>query len=182
MKSVYFLIICVNLFVSSQLKPHEYVKIRKQKSKLSDVPSKRLLVEINVAETTVDNFVTGFHRFMNVQSLQNVSIIPLLHVFPGLIVEGLTEDELINYPHIVRVIKDSIKSIRVSLPWGLDRIDQTSLPLNSIYRHDYFGENVDVYVVDTGNKLFTYVFSKLIHVLSKFITYNRNRYNSYRIY
>lgn len=34
--------------------------------------------------------------------------------------------------------------------WGLDRIDQRDLPLNSTYTYDYDGTGVNVYVLDTG--------------------------------
>jgi hypothetical protein len=34
--------------------------------------------------------------------------------------------------------------------WGLDRIDQKSLPMDGVYRHDWDGASVDVYVLDTG--------------------------------
>ncbi|MFC3032734.1 S8 family serine peptidase [Pseudoalteromonas fenneropenaei] len=34
--------------------------------------------------------------------------------------------------------------------WGLDRIDQRNLPLNSQYHHDYDGRGVTAYVIDTG--------------------------------
>jgi subtilisin family serine protease len=34
--------------------------------------------------------------------------------------------------------------------WGLDRIDQPSLPLNSSYRYDSDGSTVDAYIFDTG--------------------------------
>ena len=36
------------------------------------------------------------------------------------------------------------------LSWGLDRIDQTSLPLNNEYNYTYDGTGVTAYVVDTG--------------------------------
>jgi subtilisin family serine protease len=35
-------------------------------------------------------------------------------------------------------------------PWGLDRIDQRTLPLNQTYNYDATGSNVKVYVIDTG--------------------------------
>src|SRR6266550_5681708 len=34
--------------------------------------------------------------------------------------------------------------------WGLDRLDQRDLPLNSDYRYDVTGSNVTAYVIDTG--------------------------------
>ena len=37
-----------------------------------------------------------------------------------------------------------------SATWGLDRIDQTNLPLNGIYNYDYNGSGVDIYIVDSG--------------------------------
>lgn len=35
-------------------------------------------------------------------------------------------------------------------PWGLDRIDQRSLPLNQSYQYDVAGRNVHAYIIDTG--------------------------------
>ncbi|KAI8473237.1 MAG: peptidase S8/S53 domain-containing protein [Monoraphidium minutum] len=35
-------------------------------------------------------------------------------------------------------------------PWGLDSIDQTSLPLDDTYHYDNMGTSVHVYVLDTG--------------------------------
>eukprot|EP00123_Amoebidium_parasiticum_P012185 comp21181_c0_seq1/m.28722 comp21181_c0_seq1/g.28722 ORF comp21181_c0_seq1/g.28722 comp21181_c0_seq1/m.28722 type:complete len:454 (-) comp21181_c0_seq1:362-1723(-) len=47
---------------------------------------------------------------------------------------------------------EEVQTVRVSLSWALDRIDQTNLPLNKIYQPTATnqGEGVDVYIVDTG--------------------------------
>ncbi|KUL41042.1 S8 family peptidase [Streptomyces regalis] len=50
-----------------------------------------------------------------------------------------------------RVTMDATQS---SAPWGLDRIDQTSLPLSGTYTYpDSAGSGVTVYVIDTGVRI-----------------------------
>lgn len=36
------------------------------------------------------------------------------------------------------------------MSWGLDRIDQNTLPLDGIYHYDWNGSSVDVFILDTG--------------------------------
>ena len=44
----------------------------------------------------------------------------------------------------------NIDATQLSATWGLDRIDQQSLPLNSTYSYTFSGAGVDAYVIDTG--------------------------------
>jgi len=34
--------------------------------------------------------------------------------------------------------------------WGLDRIDQRALPMDSLYSYDFTGAGVTTYIIDTG--------------------------------
>lgn len=43
-----------------------------------------------------------------------------------------------------------IQATQTNPPWGLDRIDQRNLPLNSTYNYTSTGTSVDVYIIDTG--------------------------------
>jgi serine protease len=56
-------------------------------------------------------------------------------------------------PRVRYVEQDSEMTVVATQPnptWGLDRIDQRNLPLNSSYTYDTSAINVDVYVIDTG--------------------------------
>ena len=56
-------------------------------------------------------------------------------------------------PHVRFVEPDAElghAEVQSSAPWGLDRIDQRSLPLNSRYRYEYTGAGVTAYIIDSG--------------------------------
>lgn len=46
-----------------------------------------------------------------------------------------------------------VHEIEKPSPWGLDRLDQPSLPLNGEFDYYNLGTNVNVYIVDTVRRL-----------------------------
>ncbi|MFM9084712.1 MAG: S8 family peptidase, partial [Actinomycetota bacterium] len=67
--------------------------------------------------------------------------------------ETAATSDLASTPGITGVWPDrrvSIAAEQSDAPWGLDRIDQTSLPLNGKFAYDSDGTGVTAYIVDTG--------------------------------
>ncbi|HMQ04094.1 MAG TPA: S8 family serine peptidase [Pyrinomonadaceae bacterium] len=62
--------------------------------------------------------------------------------------EALSRD-----PNVLFVEEDayiSVEATQQNAPWGLDRVDQRNVPLNSAYTYVKTGTGVHVYVIDTG--------------------------------
>jgi subtilisin family serine protease len=97
----------------------------------------------------------------------------LARVFSGAIVEMNSQraEAWANHPNVTSIEPETTMSLsglalqpapqlvpqlvpqlitQSSAPWGLDRIDQTSLPLNGRYIYPTGASNVRAYVVDTG--------------------------------
>jgi subtilisin family serine protease len=59
-------------------------------------------------------------------------------------------------PNVKYVEQDQIAQaggVQSSPPWGLDRVDQRSLPLNSTFNYNRTGSGVHAYVIDTGVRI-----------------------------
>ena len=63
-------------------------------------------------------------------------------------VQALRSDPTVAYIQQDQVV--TIAATEPNPPWGLDRIDQRSLPLNGAYQYDAAGRNVHAYIIDTG--------------------------------
>jgi serine protease len=64
--------------------------------------------------------------------------------------------ELANDPAVDYVEKDEavrISTSQAGATWGLDRIDQSDLPLNQTYNYQAGGAQVNAYIIDTGINL-----------------------------
>ncbi len=77
------------------------------------------------------------------------------NVFPGMVVRASVRqiEALEKNPNVRFVEPDGIATstaTQTPAPWGLDRIDQTALPMDGSFTYEQAGSNVDVYVIDTG--------------------------------
>jgi subtilisin family serine protease len=56
-------------------------------------------------------------------------------------------------PSVIAMVPDGVATFanyQTYPPWGLDRVDQSYLPLNSTYDYYYDGSGVTIYIIDTG--------------------------------
>ncbi len=99
--------------------------------------TKQLFVEKAIPEENIDHVygfaLNGFAATLNDEQL-----------------ESLLLDDRIKYIEPVMVVK--VFGSQTNATWGIDRVDQRSLPLNQTYTWDATGQGVRAYIIDTGIK------------------------------
>lgn len=111
----------------------------------ADAAAERAALAAEVENTVVDVAAAHDLRVGRVYS----------HALQGMAVaaEPSAIEKLLNDPRVAYVEENgyfTLSATQTNATWGLDRVDQRNLPLNTTYIYDYTGSNVRAYIIDTG--------------------------------
>ena len=70
--------------------------------------------------------------------------------FPSSVADALLADPRVRSVTVQRQMSKSETVTQTGATWGLDRIDQRALPMDSLYSYDFTGAGVTTYIIDTG--------------------------------
>ncbi len=137
------------IILSAEAAPNEYIVQLKDEA-ISAGSMSPLYLTNNMAQAT--NMVLAHHQ---VQA-------KVLHVYDSALkgfAAKMTREEaasLLQNPSVKSVQQATIirlSTTQSSAVWGLDRIDQSSLPLNGTYSYTNNGAGVHIYIIDAGIRL-----------------------------
>jgi subtilisin family serine protease len=119
-------------FSSSQAIPDEYIVVFKSGLPAPAAEARALVAQHGgTLRFTYTAAIKGFAAHLTEQA-----------------VEALRRNPNVAYIQPDQVVQ--ISDVESNAPWGLDRIDQRTLPLDSSYSWGMSGSRVNVYIIDTG--------------------------------
>eukprot|EP01036_Dinobryon_divergens_P027191 gene27191-35921_t len=94
-------------------------------------------------EAKIQNEEESVHTFKVKNSFSDLTGIN------AVVLEGLSKNDLKSIDAVVSVYPD-LPVYPAAYSWGIDRVDQTSLPLSYTYNPAFKGCGVDIYIIDSG--------------------------------
>jgi subtilisin family serine protease len=117
---------------------------------LTAIPDQYIIVFDNNAGKNDRDNALGFARGQGaeIQYVYESALKGFAATLPAQAMKGLQNNPHVLYIEAVQTM--SIDATQTPATWGLDRIDQRTLPLNNIYTYNYTGTGVNAYIIDTG--------------------------------
>ena len=94
-------------------------------------------------EAKIQNEEESMHIFQVQNSFSDLTGIN------AVVLEGLSKNDLKSIDAVVSVYPD-LPVYPAAYSWGIDRVDQASLPLSNTFNPAFKGCGVDIYIIDSG--------------------------------
>lgn len=114
----------------------------------SDLATSNSLTEMQITGQQVARKYGGVFKYAYSSAIRGFALaIPNTKVTE--FVDGMQRNPNVDFIEEDVIVSTNL-STQLQSSWGLDRIDQMSLPLNKTYNYQFDGSGVNAYIVDTG--------------------------------